>query len=170
LELVIWGLQPTPKEPPKLAEEEIKREIADARKKFQATSDKDTEAFKDLRMEWNFTLPGPVEKCVNFQTVANKPNTVRVLLEGEKYLDAFKTLYNDDAYLRAMIVAGKTPDNPDPEVLNEKLFGTKRPITVSFKPGDKPLFDWAAESEAAKKAMPEMQKGLEAPAPATTAK
>ena len=166
---VEMGKEPVPAEPPKLTEEEITQKIAQARAVFNQQLPRLSEAFKDMRMEWSFTLPGAPDKTVNFEKVADRPNSVRLVIEGPKLLDGIKALVNDDAYLRAKIVAGKDPSGPpDPEVLNEKLFGTKGPITVTFKPGDKPLFDFAAESEAAKKAMP--IPGLEAPAPATTAK
>jgi hypothetical protein len=161
--------EPAPTEPPKLTEEEIKQKIADAKAHMTRDLPILAEGLGDVQMVWTFALPGPVEKSVNFQAVADKPNTVRLTFDGKKMLDFLKAFSEDEASIRAKIVAGKDPlGSPDPELLNEKLFGTRGPITVSFKPGDKPLFDWAAESEAAKKAMP--IPGLEAPAPATTAK
>jgi hypothetical protein len=151
----------------KLTEEEIAQKIAESKESFSKQVPMMTGMLKDLRAEWTFALPTAPDKTVNFEKLADRPNTVRVLIEGPKALDALKALANDDALLRAKIVAGKDPTGPpDPELLNEKLFGTKGPITVTFKPGDKPLFDFAAESEAAKKAMPEMLKELEAPVPA----
>jgi hypothetical protein len=161
--------EPTPAEAPKLTEEEINKKIADAQAQMQRQIPMLTQIMADVQVEWTFTLPGTVEKSVNFQPVADKPNTVRLACDGKKMLEILKGLSEDNAYMRAKVVAGKDPVGPpDPELLNEKLFGTKGPITVSFKPGDKPLFDFAAESDAAKKAMP--IAGLEAPAPATTAK
>jgi hypothetical protein len=159
LELIVqMQEEPAPTEAPKLTEEEIKKKIADARADM-AKALRMFEEFvgNELQMEYSFTLPGPVVKGVNFQPVADKPNTVRAVFEGKKMLELMKALSEDEAYMRAKIVAGKDPTGlPAPELFNEKLFGTKGPITVSFKPGDKPLFDFAAESEAAKKAMPDL--------------
>lgn len=161
--------EPAPKEAPKLTEEQIKKAVADAKAEMTQQLPLIAQTLGEARMEWRFTLPGPVAKSVNFQPAADQSNTVNLLFDGKKLIEYLKTLSQDEAYMRANIVAGKDPTGPPaPEVFNEKMFGTNGPITVTFKPGDKPLFDFAAESEAAKKAMP--IPGLEAPAPATTAK
>jgi hypothetical protein len=157
--------EPAPKEPPKLTEEEITKKIADVKSVMaQQLLMMQAQGLSDVQIEWAFTLPGSVQTSANFQPVADKPNTVRLSVDGKKILALLKTLSEDDAYLRAKIVAGKDPNSPpDSDLLIEKLFGAKGPITVTFKPGDKPLFDFGAESDAAKKAMPELQKSLEAP-------
>jgi hypothetical protein len=164
------GKEPAPAEAPKLTEEEIARKIAQAKEQFNRQLPRLTELFKDLSQEWDFTLPGAPEKILNFEKVAGRPNSVRLVIEGPKLLDAIKTLSNDDACLRAKVLAGEDPAGPpDIELLTEKLFGTRGPIAVTFKPGDKPLFDFAAESEAARNAMPEVMRELqETAAPAAT--
>jgi hypothetical protein len=160
---------PAPKEPPKLTEEQIKKNVADAKTEMAQQLPMLAQTLNEARMEWQFTLPGTAANSVNFQPVADKPNTLNLVFEGKKMVEYLKTLSEDEAYMRANIVAGKDPTGPPPpEVFNEKIFGTNGRLTVTFKPGDKPLFDFAAESEAAKKAMP--IPGLEAPAPATTTK
>jgi hypothetical protein len=158
-----FASEPAPKDAPKLTEEEIKKKIADAKLVMAKDLAEQTQVLGDVQLVWTFTLPGPVEKSVNFQAVADKPNTVRLVFDGKKMIELLKAISEDEAAMRANIVAGKDPAGPpDPEVFNEKVFGTKGPITVSFKPGNKPLFDWAAESETAKKAMP--IPGIESPA------
>ena len=87
LEFVVdFDQEPAPKEARKLTEEEIKQKIADAKAQMM----QELAMRADVRIEWTFTLPGPVVKSVNFQAVADKLNTVRLVLDVKKMVEFVK--------------------------------------------------------------------------------
>ena len=108
LEFVVdFDQEPAPKEARKLTEEEIKQKIADAKAQMM----QELAMRADVRIEWTFTLPGPVVKSVNFQAVADKLNTVRLVLDGKKMVEFVKDFSEDEAAMRAKI-RGQEPAGP----------------------------------------------------------
>jgi len=114
---------------------------------------------KDVKFERIIHLPGKVTKTSNFTKTDD--NTVQIGFDGPKAMKAMDLFMADDAYLKEMIKKGGDPmKDPDEIKLNEMLFGEAAPVSVTVKKDDKALFDYKAESEAAKAKFPAMKAKL----------
>ena len=94
-----------------MTEEQIKKAVANAKAEMTQQMALIARTLGKARMEWSFTLPGPVAKSGKFQQAADQSNTVNLLFDGKKLIEYLKTLYKDEAYMRANIVAGKDRPN-----------------------------------------------------------
>jgi hypothetical protein len=107
--------------------------------------------FGKMKHELIFHLPGKISKVSNFQTGAD--GGVRIKVEGTKFLAAIDKVLNDDELLKK--IEGGSPEQlaTNRQAIEDDLqaimFGQKGPVEVQTVPGAKPLFDYAAEVQAA---------------------
>jgi hypothetical protein len=111
-----------------------------------------------MKVELSFRLPGTLAETSGFQKTPE--GCVRIMVDGTAMMKAMDEVMADDAALRKGILAGEDiSKGPQGDLMNEKLFG-KGPMKARVTGDLKPLFDFAAESQAAKAAYPEAVKKL----------
>ena len=148
----------TPVAKPKdLTSEERAEKLKTAREKYKQTKPMFSAILGGLQQSVTFQLPGKITSNRNF--TKRSPNTVGLVFEGSKLLDALDKLSNDDAWL----IKNGFDEQQSPELDNEMcglLFGEKTPVRVIVSDNSTPLFDYAAEVAAAKKELPKLEKQL----------
>jgi len=145
---------------PELTEEQIQAKIMEEKAKFQQSLPMLGMFLGGLKLSMRFKLPGTLDVVEVFKTMED--GSVDFTLDGEKVLKALNELAKDDAYWRAVALEGRSNTRQGPKLanLNEKIFGVKALPRATVKGDLVPLFDFAGEVEAAKKAFPEMKKTL----------
>jgi len=170
LELVMDKKEsPSKVEPKKLTPAEIAEQIKARRAQYQQTRPLTASFMASLKIDVTYILPGKVEEVSGF--TKTETGGVRMVVEGKKMLELMDKVMADDKLLTEAIVAGKDPirEGPGEQMVREGLFGTKGPVKATVTGEMKPLFDYKAEMEKAKAAMPEMLKKLGVEMPASTA-
>jgi len=162
LELVTRDDKKPHAEPAKLSDAEIAQRATDAKNKFKQQLPMFAAMLAEYRSEWSVALPGAPEKTVNFEKVASAPNTVRIVYDGPKMLEALNKLPGDEAFWKEQAASGAdfAKDGPQGNALNEKLFGTRGPIQTFVRAPLKNQFDYAAEMAAAKAGFAAMKARL----------
>ncbi len=112
-----------------------------------------------MKQDTTFHTPGVSRRASNFET--NVPNTLRIRFDGARLMQAVEEKLFDADFARERIAA-KLPASfsGDDDSLNEKLYGQRGPVLAVIKPGDTPLFDYAAEVAQAKSAFVAIAKEL----------
>ncbi len=160
-----------PKEPPP-SDAEAAQRAQTMRSQFKKQLPMMGAMLNEFRSEWVFALPGAPERMTNFQKEAGQANGVTAVFDGPKILEALGKLADDEAFWKAHAASGAgAQDGPEGDVLNGLLFGTRGPIQAVIGAGTKPLFDYAAETAAARASQQAMLEaiGLAAQAPAPPA-
>jgi len=146
----------TPAAPP--TEEEITAQIQQARAAYTMQKAMMAPILAKMKVETSFRLPGTLAETSGFQKTPD--GCVRMMVDGAAMMKAMDEVMADDAILRQAILAGEdVSKGPQGELITEKLFG-KGPMKARVTGDLKPLFDFAAESQAAKAAYPEAVKKL----------
>lgn len=145
------------KEQPELNAEQTAKKIKEERAKFQQSKPMLTAMVGNLKQSVDFRLPGKVVAHSNFKK--RPQGTLGITFEGSRMIEAIEQLMADDAWLGEHgFDAMKTPQMDDQ--LSGLLFGEKAPISASVAGANQPLFDYAAETAAAKKNVAALQKKL----------
>jgi hypothetical protein len=155
--------------PSKLSEDEIAQRVKDQRDKAQATRPMLELVMAKFKMDLVFRLPGTVAEATHFQREPG--GAVRLLVDGQKILQAMDRLMADDAFMRGLATSGESfgpTGSKMSDAINEELFGSKASARVRVNGDLKPLFDYEAESKKARDAYPKMieQLGLDKLPPA----
>lgn len=143
-------------QPPQTAEEKAKK-IKEERAKFQQMKPMMAAMLGGLKQSVDFRLPGNIVASSNFKR--SPLGTLGLTFEGSKMIEAIEKLMADDEWL------GKNGFDPQsaPEMDNEfcgLIFGEKAPVSATVTGANQPLFDYAAETTAARKGMEALQKKL----------
>jgi hypothetical protein len=149
-----------PGAPVEMSDEEIAAKIKEERTQFQAMKPMLAGFVAGLKSTTTLTLPGEVTSVSNFKTADD--GTLSISLEGAKLIEVMEAMVADDEMMRNMILAGRSIKGEGPamgEAMNEKLFGEKGPISITFTAGEA-QFDYAAEVEAAHAATEAMLEKL----------
>ncbi len=151
-----------------MTDAEIDQKVKADRAKFQQMKAVMGSALKDMKFTIRLRLPGTLTSSNNMKKSAD--GLVGFSLEGTKMLEAMEALASDDAWMRDQIKKGGSGIESG-DALTEKLLGSKGAVKVVYAPGAKALFDYAAETAAAKAAFPAMVKrlGVEVAQPAPPA-
>jgi hypothetical protein len=145
------------KEKPAMTDAEKAKKIKEERAKFQQSKPMMAAMLGGLKQSVDFRLPGNIVKSSNFKRGAL--GTLGLTFEGTKMIEAIEKLMADDAWLAKN---GFDPQNA-PEMDDQfcgLLFGEKAPVAATVEGGKKPLFDYAAETAAARKGTEALQKKL----------
>ncbi len=141
--------------------EEIAAAIKKQRTEYRAAKPMVAGIFASMKSESTFILPGTLQRSANLRKLDD--GSLSVGFDGPKLLAAFDKTMADDAYVRECVVTGRKTmkDGPgDVLAFNEALFGEKAPIEAVLEGPFEPLFDYAVEVEAARKAYPAVAKAL----------
>lgn len=134
--------------PGPLTEEQIASEIEALRNKPVIPPFTNEEEFKKIRLEYVLHLPGEVIEQTNF--TAGDDGSLSLVVTGESYIRAAKTLLTNEAELREVVLAGEKAKAKTHAKLCREMIGTEAGITAKIKLNNKPAFDYAAEVAAAK--------------------
>lgn len=103
----------------------------------------------DLSIKTEFIMPGKVQKAVNFEQEGNR---VVMHITGDKMLSALDSTVGDEEWLKAnaALISGGPGQGEflQGKLLNKYLFGKEALLSATVAT-DKPLFDFAAETEKA---------------------
>ncbi|MCX5674863.1 MAG: hypothetical protein NTX87_07630 [Planctomycetota bacterium] len=151
--------EPKPKPPATPpTEEQITAQIQQARAGYTMQKAMMGTILGKMKVESSFRLPGTLAEVSGFQKTPE--GCVRMMVDGAAMMKAMDEVMADDAALRKGILAGEDiSKGPQGDLMTEKLFG-KGPMKARVTGDLKPLFDFAAESQAAKAAYPEAVKKL----------
>jgi hypothetical protein len=145
-----------PAEPaPELTDEQLKME----RLKYQQMRVMMDATIGRMKIDVSYMLPGTLAEVSVFKK--DPSGAVRMTVEGGRILAAMDEMMQDDANVRKMAGSGgRNMGMKMDENMKEKVLGGKGPITARVKGDLKPLFDYAAQSKAAREAMPAMIERL----------
>lgn len=153
------------KEKKEMTEEELEKEVADIKEKWNGQKQMIILMLGQLKKDVTFVLPGEIEKSTNF--TKKEDGSLGFVLHGTDLVATMENIMKDDEALKEM-----AKNNADPQkgtsskLVNEYLFGEKAPVEAVVGGEMKPLFDYAAEAAAAKKAYKDMVDKLDiAPPP-----
>ena len=133
--------------------------ISHERKQFRAAQPLLAATFGTMKLDTVFQIPGTLRRATNFET--NIPNTLRVQFDGTRLMPAIEERLFDPEFARQRIARGTNSNFlNDDHFLNEKLYGQRAPILAVIAPGNKPLFDYAAEVSEARRAFPAIASSL----------
>jgi hypothetical protein len=143
-------------QPPMTAEQKAKK-IKEERAKFQQAKPMMSAMLGGLKNSVEFRLPGSITASSNFKRTPL--GTLGLTFEGGRMIEAMEKLMADDVWLE------KNGFNPQkaPEMNDEfcgMIFGEKAPVSATVSDAKQPLFDYAAETAAARKGMEALQKKL----------
>lgn len=142
-----------------LSDEELAKKVKAEKAKYQQSKGMLMAILSELRVEKIFHLPGQLNE-VNVFKKDDDGNTVSILYEGDKMLQAYDELTKTDEWWRKQVLTGRGKEGPPMEDLHEKLFGVGGQARTTLKGELKPLFDYDAEVVAAKEAYPGLRKKL----------
>lgn len=142
--------------------DEIDGKLQQARAQWQAMKGMMAGFFTGLKFEYKLKVAGEIESVSNF--VKHDTNVAGVVMDGEKILGVMDAMLMDDDLMKASLAAGEVdeqgmPKNPPADLAAKMMFGEEGPVEIVIIPGD-PLFDYAAEVEAAKAAMTDDIKAM----------
>jgi hypothetical protein len=123
-----------------------------------------------VKAESAYRLPVKVSEASNMERVSD--NEVRIVFDGQKFLQVMDDLMADEAWLREQAMAGANLMKEGPrssDLLNEKLYGQRAPIRVVATGALKPQFDYPSEMAEAKKQQPDIWKRLGVATPLSVA-
>lgn len=141
-----------PRERGRLSETEMQEQIAERQREFREESDDARVIYEPLRMKAHFQFPGFVKSVRNFQKLS--PLEAGIEFTGKRFHAMIDRILHDESLAKKAFAHGWSLDDRIPlagDVINELLFGEKGPAEVTIQVGDRPLFDYAAEVERARK-------------------
>ncbi|MBI5724877.1 MAG: hypothetical protein HZA50_13035 [Planctomycetes bacterium] len=143
-----------------MTQEQIDEAITRTREQWKMTREIMAKMMGQMKLQMVFKLPGQVSEVNGL--AKNADGSVKFEFNGQKYFDLMDKLIADDKAMTELIKAGKNPFSQGTmsEGMCEAMFGTKGPLKAVVTGEPKPQFDYKAEMEKAKAAMPEMIKGL----------
>jgi hypothetical protein len=150
---------PASKDPPKMTDEEVSAAVQKSKTEFKDNQAMAQMILGSLKIEMIYTMPGQITDA-NILSKSADGKTVTLTIEGKKMLEAMDKIMADDKAIEASIRAGKGVDQDD-DLMLEKMFGKKGPISATVAGPGKPLFDYKTEMEAAKAAQAAMLKKLD---------
>ncbi|MCW5551275.1 MAG: hypothetical protein KIS67_03810 [Verrucomicrobiae bacterium] len=130
-----------------------------ARRQFRSAKPLLAVLFGSMKQETVFHLPGVVRHASNFET--NSPRTLRIRFDGARYLEAIEERLLDARLTEEAAKAAADGFSVGDLLLNEKLYGERSPVRAVIKPGEQPLFDYAAELAEAQAAFPRLASLLD---------
>jgi hypothetical protein len=139
---------------PTLTDEQVAAQVKQQKMQYRQMQPMMQMMFGTLRLEMNYTLPGKVKEVNIYEKTGE--NKAGLVFEGKKFLEAMDKIMKDDAKIEAMVRAGSKMDQD----MGELVFGKKGDPKIVVADGGKPVFDYKAESDAAKAAQEEMFKKL----------
>ncbi len=144
-----------------LSDEELAKKVKAEKAKFQQSKGMLMAILTELRIEKIFHLPGQLNE-VNVFKKDNDSNTVSILYEGGKMLQALDELAKTDEWWRKQALSGRgiVKEGPPMDDLHEKLFGVGGQARTTLKGELKPLFDYENEVVSAKNMYPSMRERL----------
>lgn len=147
--------------PKKLSGDELSDAIRKERTKYQQSKPMMNAFLATLKIETSYQLPGTISKINNFEKV--NQNTVRIFFEGQKLMEVMDAMVADDKWMEYQVSSGKEMKDPPigNEVMNQKLFGQKAPISVTYSKAAKPLFNYKNEVSAGRKDFAALMQKLE---------
>ncbi|MBI5722983.1 MAG: hypothetical protein HZA50_03415 [Planctomycetes bacterium] len=151
--------------PADLTEEQIAAEIKKAREQWKQAKPIMQGVFANIKMDITFILPGKLGEVSGF--TKTDAGGVRFLFSGKKYLEVMDQFMADDKAMAEALKKGTKKGEPDKDYTMQAMFGAKGPFKAAVTGELKPAFEYAAEVEKAKAAMPDMLKKLEAGAAKT---
>jgi hypothetical protein len=141
--------------PPKLTDEELKKQVAEAQARYKEQQPALQTALSTFKVTMTFMLPGDVSDAQVFSLIGAGPGgegarTVSLTLEGKKLMAALDKFMADDATIAATIRSGNDLLSND-DLLLEAMFGRKGPVaaTVHVAPDAAPAFDYPHDAKAA---------------------
>ncbi len=135
--------------PKQLTEEEIDAEIRKAKAEFGKMSMM-LNVMATLRIQRIVHTSGAVQSVTNMEKLSDQ--SVAFDFRGEKMIEVFNQLIEDEDYMREMLRAGRHPVKDGPEgddQFNQMIFGEAAPVTATFAGSESNLFDYRAEVAAA---------------------
>ncbi len=144
--------------PPAMTDAQVAAAITAAKADYKQNQPAMQMVLASLKIETTFTLPGTVS-ATNILTKAPDSNTVTLLLEGKPMIAAMDKIMSDDKLLTTAIRAGNNSPIAD-DLLTQNIFGKPGPISATVTGPVKNLFDYPAESAAAKSTQAGMFKNI----------
>lgn len=151
-----------------MSADEATKAMKDARDTYKKLRPAFEDQLKPLKFEMTFAMPGVIGEVHGFKA---SDNSLAASVDGNRILHALDALLDDNAYLREFLAqSGQITAKWANDELRQRLYVNKGEVWAKVGDPMRPQFDYKAESEAAKKAMPEMmvKLGLEAPKAVTT--
>lgn len=149
--------QSAKKEQTPLNDEDKAKKIKQERAKFQQAKPMMTAMLSGLRQTVDLRLPGKIVASSNFKQ--SPQGTLSLTFEGGRMIEAIDQLMADDEWLgKYGFDPQKAPEMDDK--LCGLLFGETAPVSASVTAATRPLFDYAAETAAARKGKEALQKKL----------
>jgi hypothetical protein len=130
-----------------ITDAELKDMVTKAQAQYKETQLALQTQLNAFRLDMSFQLPGDVTAT---HLLAREDNTVSLLLDGKKAMEALDKFMADEAALRATFKAGEDiPENDD--LMLVSMYGQKGPVSahVKFAAGAPPVFDYRTESSVA---------------------
>ncbi|MHC4871637.1 MAG: hypothetical protein ACYTFY_07320 [Planctomycetota bacterium] len=139
-----------------------KQQIAQMRMQMQMQFGMMKGMFAGFKDHTTLILPGNIAKSNNMQAHPQKKNTARIIIDGDKMLTKLEKMMKEDAFWDKVAEdnINVMKDGPPQDMMNEKLFGSKGPVTVTTTTDVKPLFDYETEMGEAKAKQAAMLDGL----------
>jgi hypothetical protein len=152
--------KPEVKAPAQMTEDQIAAKIKEGRARFVQTKAMMAVFMNTLKIDITFHVPGTVAEASCFKK--GDGGTLQLVIDGAKMLEAMDKVAADEAIMRELVTAGESLEGGPRTalIMNEKIFGEKAPVRARMTGDLKPLFDYKAEMEPAKKDYPEMLKRL----------
>jgi hypothetical protein len=143
----------------KLSKDEINKAIDEKIREYNESRKEAEDISKEFWIKTTFHLPGEIKKVSNFKKIA--PATVTLHIFGEEMLQRMDKMMSDREFVKQLVLNNEDIIN-DQHILNELLFGQKKPVFVTFSKESKPLFDYQKEVEQAKKGYQTLLNSLSA--------
>jgi len=144
---------------PEMSKDELEKKIQAQKMQYQKMKPMMETFMKSMKQTYTFSLPGTLGEHTNFKKTED--GRLQLTIDGEKFMEVFGELMDNDEWWKKQILSGQDlKDMKLGDEINEKLFGEKGPVRAVFSGEMKPLFDFKAEVETAKKEYPEMLKKL----------
>ena len=148
--------------------DEATKAMKDARDTYRKLRPGFEDQLKTLKFDVTCYVPGVIGEVHGFKT---QDNALVASVDGHRILHAIDALLDDNAFLKQYLVEGGTISATWASgEIRQRLYVNKGEVWAKVGEPLRPQFDYKTESEAAKKAGPEMmvKLGLEAPKAVTT--
>ncbi|MBI5724274.1 MAG: hypothetical protein HZA50_09980 [Planctomycetes bacterium] len=152
------GKAETQDAPRQMTDEEVAAEIKENRDKQQIKAEmqdanKGRNPCEMMKIDLTFRLPGKVGEAKGL--IKASDSEVKFLFEGKKFLEAGEKILADDKRMAEAIRGGEKIYK---ELFFQEMFGAKMPFKAVAGGQLKPQFDYKAEMEKARAAMPDILK------------
>ncbi len=154
-----------------MSSDEATKAMKDSRDLYKKLRPGFEEQVKGLKFDFVFRMPGVIGEVHGLKM---QDDTLTASIDGNRILHAIDALLDDNAYLKEFLAeSGQISSKWASDEMRQRLYVNKGEVWAKVGEPLHPQFDYKAESEAAKKAMPDMmvKLGLDVPPatkPATT--